>query len=122
VQGFVDGLREQLEFVWDQNLDVVWRNFVHERFRDKDNKSNMRQRDLALVLGERGDWVKISELTEITPRLAKYYAVKTLKTVKRDLNILETMGLVVRKGKMIRAKREVIQSFLPLRRKPVAEP
>ncbi|MCX5868363.1 MAG: Fic family protein [Proteobacteria bacterium] len=116
VQGLVDGLREQLDFVWKQQWDVVWRNYVHERFQEKNSPSDIRQRHLALDLGAKGDWVQIPEITELTPRLAKAYAGKTSKTVKRDLNVLKTMELIVMEGRKIRAKREIIQSFLPLRK------
>ena len=30
VQGFVDSLREQLNLVRHQQMDVTWRNYVHE--------------------------------------------------------------------------------------------
>ncbi len=118
VKGFVDGLREQLKFVWDQQWDVVWRNYVHELFPHKTSKSDIRQRHLALDLGVKNDWVGISEVRTLSPRLAADYAVKTAKTVQRDLNALSAMGLIVREGNKIRARREVILSFLPVRSTP----
>jgi hypothetical protein len=39
------------------------------------------------------------------------------KTVQRDLNALVEMGLIARNGRKVRARREVILAFLPLRRK-----
>lgn len=122
VRGFVDGLREQLEFIWDQQWDVVWRNYVHELFQHKDSKSDVRQRHLALDLGTKRDWVPISQVKEMTPRLAAAYASKTSKTIQRDLNTLMAMGLIAREGNNIRAKREIILSFLPLRRIPSKAP
>ena len=117
VRGFVDGLREQLETIWTQQWDVVWRNFVHERFRNQDSPAHSRQRHLALDLGDGGDWVEAGKIAELTPRLAKAYADKTLKTVQRDLNTLVEMGLIVRDGRKVRARREVILAFLPLRKR-----
>lgn len=117
VQGFVDGLREQLEKIWDQQWDVVWRNFVHERFRNQDSPSNTRQRWLALDLSVGGNWVEVGTVPELTPRLAKAYADKTSKTVQRDLNTLSDMGLIVREGRKVRARREIILAFLPLHKR-----
>jgi len=117
VRGFVDGLREQLETIWMQQWDVVWRNFVHERFRNQDSPSHARQRHLALDLGDRGDWIEVGKAAELTPRLAKAYAGKTSKTVQRDLNALVDMGLILREGRKVRARREVILAFLPLRKR-----
>lgn len=116
VRGFVDGLREQLEKIWEQQWDVVWRNFVHERFQNRNSRADTRQRHLALDLGDDGDWVEVAKVTELTTRLAKAYAGKTSKTVQRDLNALLEMGLIARDGRRIRARREVILAFLPLRR------
>ena len=117
VRGFVDGLREQLEKICTQQWDVVWRNFVHERFQNRNSPTDTRQRHLALDLGDSGDWVEVGKVTELTPRLAKAYAGKTSKTVQRDLNALVEMGLIARDGRKVRARREVILAFLPLRRK-----
>jgi Fic family protein len=118
VRGLVDGLREQLETIWIQQWDVVWRNFVHERFQNRNSTTDTRQRHLALDLGDVGDWVEVGKIPELTPRLAKAYAGKTPKTVQRDLNALVEMGLLARDGRKVRARREIILAFLPLRRKP----
>jgi hypothetical protein len=116
LQGFVDGLRAQLEFVWEQQWDVVWRNYVHELFRNKTSASEARQRHLALDLSLTRDWVQISDIPDLTPRLAKAYASKTKKTIQRDLNVLDQMKLIIRETRKVRARREVIKTFLPLQR------
>ena len=117
VRGFVDGLREQLEKIWHQHWDVAWQNFVHEKFQNKNSQADARQRQLALDLGEKEDWVDVGTVTELTTRLAKAYGSKTLKTAQRDLNVLVEMGLVTKEGRRFRARREVILAFLPLRKR-----
>jgi pyocin large subunit-like protein len=64
----------------------------------------------------------VGQLTELTPRIARAYAGKTAKTVQRDLNALMEMGLVVREGRKVRALREIILAFLPLKKYPAAGP
>ena len=118
VRGFVDGLREQLEKIWTQQWDVVWENYVHNLFHAKNSPTDTRQRHLALDLGAKDDWAEVGKIAELTPRLAKAYAAKTTKTVQRDLNALVQMGLIAREGRKVRARREVILAFLPLRKKP----
>lgn len=118
VRGFVDGLRSQLVYVWDQQWDVVWVNYVHVLFQHKNSPSDTRQRDLALDLGAKRDWVPIADIGELTPRLAKAYAGKTTKTIQRDLNILQKLDLIAREDRKVRARREIILSFLPLRHQP----
>lgn len=116
VRGFVDGLREQLEKIWQQQWDVAWQNFVHEKFQNKNSQAEARQRQLALDLGESGIWVDVGTVTELTTRLAKAYGSKTAKTAQRDLNTLVEMGLLAKEGRKYRARREVILAFLPLRK------
>ena len=116
VQGFVDGLREQLNYVWAQQWDAAWQNHVHETFRGKDGAGGIRQRHLALDLGNAGDWVEIHAIPVLTPRLAKAYARKSQKTLQRDLNDLQALNLIQRNPGKVRAHREIIHSFRPLRR------
>lgn len=113
VQGFLDGLRQQLEFIWDQNYDVVWRNYVHETFRDKAGAANERRRHLILDLSRQAAPVPRQRLSEISTRLAKAYARKTDKTLSRDVNILRDMGLLEEEAKGYRAHKELILAFLP---------
>ncbi len=117
VRGLIDGLREQLDFVWAQQWDVVWRNYVHELFKNRNSATDIRRRHLALDLGARGDWVQSADIQELTPQLAKAYANKTAKTVQRDLNALQKMELIAREPRKVRARREIILSFLPFRRR-----
>jgi len=113
VQGFVDGLRNQLIVIRQQQLDVAWRNFVHERFKEK-NSVAMRCRDLALDLSLQPNPVPISKLAMITPRIAATYAKKTLRTLRSDVKKLIAMGLAEMTPSGLRAKREIISAFLPL--------
>jgi Fic family protein len=116
VQGFVDGLREQLKFVWNQQWDLAWKNHVHETFKGDDGKSGQRQRRLALDLGTEPDWVEISAIEELTPRLAKAYAKMSSKTLQRDIAELQSRNLIQHQPGKVRANREIIHSFRPLRR------
>ena len=38
-RGFVEGLREQLGMIRDQQWDVTWENYVHDIFREKNSTS-----------------------------------------------------------------------------------
>jgi Fic family protein len=117
VAGFVDGLRSQLEAVWRQQQDVFWRDYVHEKFKQRNSSSDVRQRHLAVDLGKREGWVSITEIPTLTPRLAIAYSGKTPKTVQRDLNALSASGLIVRQPRAVRAQKEVLLSFLPISKK-----
>jgi Fic family protein len=115
VQGLLDGLREQLEVIRDQQWDVTWRNHVHEMFRDKASPSDVRRRHLALDLSQQPEEVPFDRLRLLTPRIAKAYSGKTSKTLSRDLKMLIDIGLVEKRASGYRAKKEVILSFLPVK-------
>jgi predicted transcriptional regulator len=57
--------------------------------------------------------VKRAEIERLSPELAALYAAKQSKTVTRDLNAIEQMGLIERGREGIRAKAEVMLGFLP---------
>jgi len=115
VQGMVDGLREQITVVRQLQFDVVWKNFVHERFHDKNSPSDVRQRHLVLSLKEDNEPVSRNGIRTLTAELALEYAGKSSRTISRDLNMLEEMGLIIRTGKSIQANRKQILAFLPWR-------
>lgn len=116
VQGFVEGLREQLEKIRNQQWDVSWRNYVYECFHDKDKAADRRRRRLVLDLGRQEAPVAIAKIPTLTTRLAQEYATKTYRTILRDITEVEKMGLVARSPDGVHARREVILAFLPWRK------
>jgi len=115
IQGLVDGMRAQVDLIRIQQWDVAWRNYVHEKFHEKTKAADIRQRQLALDLSTQEKPVLLAKLPEISPRLAKAYATRSPKTVHRDVIELEKLGLVERTPEGVRAKREIILAFLPMR-------
>lgn len=117
IQGFVDGLREQIEQVKGQNLQIVWESFVHETFdRKGDHKTpevRKRQIHLAMVLpSEKGTTPE--DATNLSPKLIRAYATAGDRMPIRDLNELVRLGLARRVGKRkFKSRRELIQGFLP---------
>lgn len=115
VQGFLDGLREQIQFVINQQRDIIWRNFVHEYFRDKTSRSHIRRKHLILDLSRQPNPVPALKIPEISPRLAVAYSKCTRKTLIRDLNSMCREGLIVKTENGYRVKREILLGFFPLR-------
>lgn len=118
VRGFIDGLMEQIERIKFQQWEVAWRNHIFEKIKGK-GEANERQRYLALDLSEfkHFEFVPISKISEISPRLAKTYSNKP-RAIFYDIKNLERLGLIERNKKGIRAKKEVILAFLPMRAGP----
>lgn len=110
-KGFVDQLQQQLNSVHAWIFEATWTNHVHSLFTDS-TATAKRQRDLVLALPFDG-FVPRAKLTGLTPGLAEAYASKKSKTVTRDLNALEQLGLIERSPAGYRARREIMLSFMP---------
>lgn len=117
IQGFVDGLREQIEEVRALQFQVAWINYVHEVMNQfPSSPARDRQRTLVLAMPADETTAK-SDLSALTPKLAGAYASKGPRTLSRDLNRLRSAGLVRRRGAGWIANQAIIRAFLP----PVAE-
>lgn len=114
VRGFVDELRDQIKVVRRESLAIHWESYVHEVFgRVPNTDARARQRTLALSLPQDRE-VTPEEITELTTRLAKQYAVCGERTPARDLNTLVKLDLVQKTNRRhYRARRELIEAFLP---------
>lgn len=122
IEGFIEGLVEQIAMIRDQQIHVAWENFVHDQFHDRNSPAEVRRRKLVLALSTHENGVGISKLTDLTSDLVREYHGKTHKTLLRDVNELLSMDLVSREPKgLIRAKRERILAFLPWHAPDVAE-
>ena len=117
IQGFVDGLREQIEQVRELQLEVTWINFVHQVM-DRYPSSPACDRQRTLVLAMPPDQpIPRDELPVLTPKVARLYAATGPRTLSRDLNRLRDAGLVRKRGYRWVAYQSRIRAFLP----PVAE-
>ncbi len=114
VQGFLDGLRSHLAVIWHQQWDVIWRSYVHERFKESHGRSSLRQRRLVLELSTQTAPIPISELPKMSPQVSEEYLGKTNKTLARDVNKLVEMGLVEKTSRGVRARTETVLAFLPV--------
>jgi Fic family protein len=110
-EGFVGELQQQLNDVHELIVQAIWINYVHSRFPDP-TLTARRQRNLVLALPP-DKFVVRAKLSTLTPELAEAYATKKTKTVTRDLNALERLELIERGSQGIRARREVMMSFMP---------
>ena len=111
LQGFVDGLTEQIKTIKDQIREDTWTNYVRISFGDRPSAADTRRIHLVLALSERGEPVRRRDIRLLTPRLAASYATKTDKTITRDLNALAEMGLITRTRQDVSANERVLDAF-----------
>jgi hypothetical protein len=104
-------LQQQLNEVHELIVQETWVNYVHSMFPDR-TVTARRQRDLVLALPP-DRFVPRANLSTLSPQLAEAYANKKGKTITRDLNALTRLELIERGPKGIRARREIMLSFMP---------
>ncbi|MDL2410650.1 Fic family protein [Rhizobium calliandrae] len=116
VQGFVDGLIEQVSLIQGEQVRVTWINYIHSKFSEQASPTAKRRRDLAIAISKSPEPRTLNSIFEGDPKTNHAYAHLDDKTLTRDLNVLVTMEIISRaKGKKWRPRVEKIQSFLPWR-------
>jgi len=116
VQGFVDGIRAQVERVWAQQYADRWEQFVYETFGRVVTEAERRRLHLALELSKQAEPVLRRNIASLSTELTLAYA-GTERMLSRDLNALASLGLIESVGRGAwRARREQILAFRPLRR------
>ncbi len=115
-RGFVDGLREQLGRIWDDQCADRWEQYVYETVgTDERTESGRRRIKLALAIARAPEPVAKADVSQLTSALAGLFATKTGKTLTRDLNDLVARGLLVRQPNGYVANVAVLRGLLPAR-------
>lgn len=117
LQGFVDGLKEQILRIQDQQLRVLWERHVYNTFKDERTVVDRRRRDLMFDLSARffetNEPLPFSRVRRLTPRIVEDYHGKTDRTLRRDLEILFERNLLKMEGKGIVPKLDQMQATPP---------
>ena len=111
-QGFIDGIRGQIQEVLRQHFSVAWINYVHETMgRFPSSPARDRQRSLVLAMPSGKD-IPHSELSGLSPRLAALYGKTGPRTLRRDLNKLHGVGLVDKRPEGWRSNDIIMKAFM----------
>ena len=114
VQGFVDGLRDQLSTIRTQQFTDRWEQYVYEQFGRATTPARLRQRQLVLEMSKVGEPMMRDELPTLSRSLLEMYGAKTGKALTRDINAVMEMGLIRRQGSGYVPNKRVIEAFLPV--------
>jgi Fic family protein len=118
LQGFVDQLDEQINRIRKTQHEVFWRNYIHTAFqKEKDSPTTTRRRRLMLDISKKvlskNEWVPVSEITMVSPRVAKDYGSLTQRALNRDLNVLIKLGLLLKQKGAVGPNSEILRAYLP---------
>lgn len=111
--GFVSGLSEQLEFVYERQFRLTWTEYVNDNVRGRDWDMRERRSLIANTLLFRGPVPK-SLITGLTPELSRSYATCGPRTLGRDLNDLVASELLREDPEGYLAREDVLMNLLPL--------
>lgn len=117
IQGFRDGLVDQLKYIFNQVLDISWENFVHDTYREHKHTEDTakRRRTLAIELFRQPEPVAVDKLITMTQKTIELYQNRSHMTLSRDLKDLIGLDLIEKTDKGYRAKKEKLLAFLPVR-------
>ncbi|MBU1023560.1 Fic family protein [bacterium] len=111
LQGFIDGLKEQIAWIEKQQQNVHWINYIHEVFKNKKGKADERRRHLAVDLANTPGPIPLDRVQLISKRIYDEYKDKVERTIHRDIKILEGMGLIEITNYGLRSPIEKILAF-----------
>jgi len=114
VQGFVDGLRDQLRTIRSQQFADRWEQYVYQQFGRATTPARLRQRQLVLEMSKVDKPMTRSQLPGLSRGLLEMYGAKTGKALTRDINAILKMGLIRHQGGGFVPNKGVIEAFLPV--------
>lgn len=115
LQGFRDGLEENLNVIQQNQFIIFWHYYIYESFSDiKYTKKSAfkRKRELILSMPINKEF-DVDQITELTPIVAKKYATVNRATVLRDLKELQELNLLVKAGRKYTPNTKILKAMMP---------
>ncbi|OQY45856.1 MAG: hypothetical protein B6240_08165 [Desulfobacteraceae bacterium 4572_87] len=115
LQGFRDGLEENLHYIQERQFSIFWRHYIYDTFADlKYTKKGAFKRKRALILQiPIGKALSVNELLEVSPSIAKRYAKVGRATALRDLRELQDLNLLKKLGRNYETNSEILMAMMP---------
>lgn len=115
VAGFLEGLQEQITKIQHQQLNISWRDYIRDQFRNLKGNADRRRRQLIYDVSLFDEAVSYEDITHVSPNVAELYATLTRRTLLRDISKLIDMELLRQTPAGIKANKEIMLTFLPQR-------
>jgi Fic family protein len=113
--GFRDGLVQTSEIIQRSQFETTWKSLIYGKFDEIRSSVTedvfKRQRTLALEL-PMGKQVSVSDIPNISIPLARIYSNISEKTIRRDIEKLFELGLVVKQEDKYIANTSVLYSMI----------
>ena len=120
VLGFRDGLNEVLDIVQINVLKTAWRNYIYEILDSKKASGKTkaivkRRRNIALNFPT-DSFQTIDSLLNNNPTFIREYTQYSPVTLKRDLQELEKLELIIKHDEKFKANMEILKHSMPLKK------
>lgn len=117
IQGFRDGLLDNLNIIQESQLYTFWHNYIYETFskiKYTKKEAFKRKRELMLQLST-DKYFSAEELTMTSPSIAKKYSTVKKITITRDIKELCELQLLRKEGKKYKANIDILRAMIPLK-------
>lgn len=117
IQGFRDGLIETLDAIQEMQFKIFWRDHIYTTFSDIDYKKRevfKRKRNLMMAIPLNGWKTQEEILQNVDQHLAFEYMQYKPLTLKRDLDELVQLELLVKEKNKYRPNIDILLASLPL--------
>ena len=114
LQGFRDGLKENLNIIQESQFSIFWQHYIYETFADlKYTKKGAfkRKRSLILQMPLNKEFT-IDEILELSPDIAKKYAAYGRATILRDLKELQELNLLKKVGRNYKTNTKILKAMM----------
>lgn len=118
IEGFRDGLKDNLNVIQENQFSVFWHIYVYQIFSDVNYTKKdafKRKRDLILQFPLNKE-ITIGEIQLLTPKIAKKYATVNRATFLRDLKELQELNLLVKTGSKYKANAALLKPMMPAKK------
>nr|AGS53944.1 FIG00764172: hypothetical protein [uncultured bacterium contig00109] len=117
LEGFRDGLEKIIELIHKEQAELTWKNYVHDitekmQSEEKYKKTARRVRQLAYYIPA-DRFYSLDEIKILNARIAGEYQAVSLKTLRRDLDLLVKKELLKTEKNKYRANNELLHRLLP---------
>jgi len=120
LEGLRDGLDNIIDKLQNGQIGITWHKFIYDTFAKKpfttphQKAMFKRQRELILAF-EPGDYT-LDQVSEMNPSIAKKYATLSVKTLKRDLDELMKLELIIQDGTLYSPNIHLIRQYFPVKK------
>jgi len=114
IQGFRDGLKENLNIIQESQFIIFWQYYIYAIFADikyTKQEAFKRKRELILNIPVNQEF-DVDQLIELTPGIAKKYANTNRATVLRDLKELQELNLLVKIGRKYTPNTKILKTMM----------